>query len=179
MINRLWYDIFHIIPHINPRGADMGVGLIWGMIRKMSYNNLYVSNFFKFSPRRFEPYCYTHIVNCIVSPTRSRYAALVILRINTWALEKDFVFWYFQSWQLYKNVYFDIFRDGSYSKMCILIFSELVAIQKNVFWYFQSWQPYKNMYFDIFRAGSHTKTCILIFSELAAIQKHVFWYFQS
>ena len=37
-----------------------------------------VSNFLKFSPRRFVSYCYTYIANCIVLPPRSRYAALII-----------------------------------------------------------------------------------------------------
>ena len=53
MINRLWHGNFHIIPHINPRhlyqpkgrgseGWYGCLGLIWGMIWKSPYNNVYV-----------------------------------------------------------------------------------------------------------------------------------------
>ena len=52
MINRLWYGNFYTIPHINPRhpyqleglwpsGWYGGLGLTWGMIWKLSYNNLF------------------------------------------------------------------------------------------------------------------------------------------
>ena len=55
MINRLLYNNFHIIPHINPRhpyqpegprasGWYGCLGLIWGMIWKLLYNNLYLYN---------------------------------------------------------------------------------------------------------------------------------------
>ena len=52
-IHRLLYDIFCIIPYINPRlpyqpeglRADMGRGMIWGMIWKMSYHNLFIIYF--------------------------------------------------------------------------------------------------------------------------------------
>ena len=53
IIYRVYYMTSYPIPtrnsHISPRAeslrADMGWGLIWGMVRKMSYNNLFITYF--------------------------------------------------------------------------------------------------------------------------------------
>ena len=48
MINILWYGNFYIIPHINRRPilplGPWALELIWGIVWKLPYNNLYLSD---------------------------------------------------------------------------------------------------------------------------------------
>ena len=82
MINRLWYGNFHIISHINPRhlyqpedlwssGWYRCLGLIWGMIWKLTYNNLIImSNHFlteNITLLRLASWCYMPVIKCYLN----------------------------------------------------------------------------------------------------------------